>query len=116
MDVNVTCRHIDVTDALREHAFDKVEHALSSFPRIMDVHVILDVEKYRHKAEIVAHAKNHITVEAEHESDDMYVSIDHAVDKAAKQLRRLRDKVQDHKAKDKLSKVHMDLQREAEPD
>ena len=72
----------------------------------------LSREKYRHIAEVVVQAKNHIRVEAKEVSDDMYASIDNAVHKAAKQLRRLRDKIQDHKAQPKLSEIELASQGE----
>ena len=116
MQISVTGRHMDITDAIRTYAHDKVEDELAEFPRVVNVHVILDIEKYRHLAEIVVQAANHIQVDARAESDDMYVSIDGAVDKAAKQLRRLRDKIQSHKTRDKLSDIEVEAdQGEAEP-
>lgn len=97
MNINVTCRHMEVTDSLRDHATSRVTESLSEFPRVEDVHVILDVQKINHIAEVVIRAKNHIHVEAREETSDMYASIDAAVEKAHKQLRKRRDKIQDHK-------------------
>ena len=110
MQISVTCRHMDITDAIRSYAHEKVEQDLSEFPRIVSVHVILDVEKYRHSAELVVSASNHIQVEAKDVSDDMYVSIDAAVDKTARQLRRHRDKVQDHKSRERLADVDIEIE------
>jgi putative sigma-54 modulation protein len=109
MQISVTGRHLDITDAIRDYASDKVAHGLADFTRVESVHVILDVEKYRHIAEIVVQAKNHIRVDARDESDDMYASIDSAVDKAQKQLRRLRDKIQDHKSREKLAHIELEM-------
>jgi putative sigma-54 modulation protein len=100
---------MDITDAIRSHVYDKLTDELAEFPRVLNVHVILDVQKYRHLAEIVVQASSHISVEGKHESDDMYVSIDGAIDKAAKQLRRRRDKVQDHKARETLAEVEQEV-------
>ena len=97
MKVNVTCRHMDLTDALRVHAEGAVGDVLSNFPRIEHVHVILDVQRHIHLAEVIIQGKDRIRVEGKTESDDMYHSIDSAVDKAARQLRKHRDKSQDHK-------------------
>jgi putative sigma-54 modulation protein len=98
MNITVTCRHMDMTDALRGHAEAKVRESLSEFPRVEDVHVILDVQrKIHHVAEVVVRAKNHVHAEATEETSDMYTSIDGAVDKVHRQLRRKRDKIQDHK-------------------
>ena len=97
MQVEVTGRHIDVTPAIKEYVLDRCEHDLHEFPRIESVHVILDVEKYRQFAEVVITGSNHIRVDAKDESDDLYASINRAFERAAKQMRKLRDKVQDHK-------------------
>ncbi|MBU0679661.1 MAG: ribosome-associated translation inhibitor RaiA [Verrucomicrobia bacterium] len=114
MQISVTARHMEITDAIRDYAERRVEEAIMDFPRVENVHVILDVEKYRHKAEIVVQAANHIRVEAEAESDDMYVSIDNAAEKAQKQLRKLRDKVQDHKSRESLAAIELDVQSSSE--
>jgi len=105
MQISVTGRHVDITDAIRDYAEDKVQHDLGGFPRVEHVHVILNIEKHRHLAEVVIQARNHIRVEADHESDDMYSSIDACVEKAGRQLRRLRDKVQNHKAREGLGQL-----------
>ena len=105
MQISVTCRHMEVTPALRDHAIGKVEHDFAEFPRVESVRVILDVQRHLHKAEVVVQAKNHIRLEAEEESDDMYFSIDKAVAKAAKQLRKSRDKIQDHRHNEKLESI-----------
>jgi putative sigma-54 modulation protein len=105
MNINITCRHMEVTSALRDHAQHAVETALTEFPRIEHVHLIMDVEKYRHFAEVVVQAKNHVRVEGKEESDDMYHSIEAALNKAQKQLRKLRDKIQDHKHTESLGEL-----------
>ncbi len=115
MQVSVTCRHMDVTDALREHAHDKAAQILDQFPRIENIHIILDVEKkLRHIAEVVVRAKNHIHVEAVEETEDMYHSIDGAISKAERQLRKLRDKVQDHKHQTGLAEFEQEMLKSGE--
>jgi len=103
--ISVTGRHMDITDAIRDYTYDKLQQALAEFPRVDSVHVILDVEKYRHVAEVVIHAPNHILVEAREVSDDMYVSIDGATEKGARQLRKHWDKMSDHKSREKLGQL-----------
>lgn len=110
MQINVTGRHMEITDAIRNYVHDKLQHALAEFPRTESVHVILDIEKYRQIAEIVVQAPNHVRVEAREESADLYASIDAVVDKVNKQLRRTRDKIIDHKSREPLSQVERDLQ------
>jgi putative sigma-54 modulation protein len=63
------------------------------YPKIIEVQIIMDVQKYRHTAEVVLHCSNHITLEASAESDDMYVSVDEVVDKIARQMRKYKTRL-----------------------
>jgi putative sigma-54 modulation protein len=58
------------------------------YPRIVDVHLILDIEKYRHSAEVILRCSNHITIKASAETDDMYASLDQVVDRIARKMRK----------------------------
>src|SRR4051794_34629832 len=91
--VKVTGRHVSVTDPIKEYAISRVEHLHLDYPRIIEAHVILDVEKHRHAAEIILHCNNHITIEASHETDDMYASIDGVIAKIAQQMRKYKTKI-----------------------
>jgi putative sigma-54 modulation protein len=92
MKVDITGRHIDVTDGLRTHTEDK----LAKLERFLDgtdgeAHVVLFIEKHRHVAEIqVKHRMGTFT--GTEETGDLYVSIDSVVDKLEKQIRRFKDK------------------------
>ena len=97
MSIEVTARHMDATQKIQDYARDKASDLLDSFPRIEHIHVILDVEKKRHNAEVVIQASNHIRIEAEDSSDKMSVSVDLAIEKAEKQLRKNSDQAQDKK-------------------
>jgi putative sigma-54 modulation protein len=91
--IKVTGRHVSVTDPMKDYASSKIEHLHLDYPRIIEAHVILDVEKHRHFAEIVMHCNNHITIEASHTTDDMYASIDGVVTKIAQQMRKYKTKI-----------------------
>jgi putative sigma-54 modulation protein len=91
--VKVTGRHVSITEAIKNYALTKVEHLHLDYPRIIEAHVILDVEKHRHFAEIILHCTNHITIEASHETDDMYASIDGVAAKTAQQMRKYKTKI-----------------------
>ncbi len=91
--IHVTGRHVDITPALKEYAQKKVEHLAPDYPRIQSAHIILTIEKYRQKAEFVLHCNNHIVIEAHETTDDMYASIDLAIDKVLQQMRKHKTKL-----------------------
>lgn len=99
MSIEVTVRHMHGAPEAKSYAESKAERLMELFPRIEHIHVILDVEKHRQEAEILVQAKNHIRVEASETSDDLVNSVDVAFERAERQLRKLREKIQDHRVK-----------------
>jgi len=51
MQLNLTGHHLDITPALRDFVHNKMERVERHFDHVGNVHVILTVEKQRHKAE-----------------------------------------------------------------
>jgi putative sigma-54 modulation protein len=100
MNLNITGHHIEVTPALREYVLTKLERVTRHFDQVVDVSVLLTVEKLkekerRQKAEVTLHVKGRdIFVEQSHE--DLYAAIDQLMDKLDRQVCRHKDKVQDH--------------------
>jgi putative sigma-54 modulation protein len=97
METTFTGRHVDITPAIREYAEKKLDHIGIDFPRILNAHYILEVDKFRHIAELVLQCGNHITIEAREVSEDLYASIDCVVDKVARQMRKYKTKIQRHR-------------------
>ena len=91
--VRVTGVHVTVTEAIKDYVINKVDHIHLDYPRIIEAHVILDVVKHRHRAEIILHCANHITIEADLECDDMYAAIDGVVAKITRQMRKYKTKM-----------------------
>lgn len=96
MQVSITGRHVTVTDNIKAHLDEKLERCLGMFPRIETVHVILDMENRDYVSEIVVQAANHIRVTSTESSENMYDAIDRSIEHAERQLRKQRDKIQDH--------------------
>jgi putative sigma-54 modulation protein len=86
--IRMTGRHVTVTAAMKEYFQRKVACLHLDYPRIVEVHGILNIEKYRHTAEVILRCSNHITIKASSESDDMYTSIDQVVDRIARKMRK----------------------------
>ena len=87
MQVNITARHLELTPALANYVYKKIEKCEHFSDHLVWAQVILSVEKYRQVAELVIHASK-ITFRSKEESTDMYAAIDLAVDKMDKQLRK----------------------------
>ena len=105
MPVEVTARRLEAGADLQAYAKRKGEEVMAAFPGVEHVHVILDHEKHRNIAEVVVQAKHHVRAEATETSDNIRLSIDVAMERVEKQLRRVHDKVRDHKAAMKHTEV-----------
>lgn len=92
MQIDVTGRHLDVTDPLREYVFQKLAKLERHFDKITHVHAILSVEKNIQKAEATIHlAGGELFAEAENEN--MYAAIDSLADKLVRQVEKHKEKV-----------------------
>ncbi|RBP44569.1 putative sigma-54 modulation protein [Roseimicrobium gellanilyticum] len=92
--ITVTGRHVSVTEPMRDYAQRKVENLHLDYPRIIDAKIILDVEnKERQKAEIILHCANHITIEVDTTTGDIYSAIDESVSKIARRMRKFKTRL-----------------------
>lgn len=91
--VKVTGRHLQITEAISDYCTRKIEGLHLDYPKIIEAHVILEVAKYRHSAEVVLVCSNHITIEACEETDDMYAAIDAVTDKVGRQMRKYKTRL-----------------------
>lgn len=96
MRINVTFRHMEATDALREHAEKRVRRLAKYVHRPIDAHVILSVVKRRHIAEVILKA-DRTTMTAKEETGDLYSAIDLAGDKLEHRARKHTEKISNHK-------------------
>ncbi|MDJ0760277.1 MAG: ribosome-associated translation inhibitor RaiA [Woeseiaceae bacterium] len=99
MQLNVSGHHVEVTDSLRNYVETKVEKLERHFDIVSDVHCILTVEKLRHKAEAKV-LVNGGTIYADATEEDMYAAIDGLVDKLERRVRKHKEKLVDHHARD----------------
>lgn len=100
MNLTISGHHLEVTPALREHVLNKLDRITRHFDQVVDVNVLLRVEKMKEKerrqtAEVTLRVKGRdIFVEQAHE--DLYAAIDQLMDKLDRQVVRHKDRVQDH--------------------
>ncbi len=93
-----TGRHFEVTKAIKDFTKEKLGNHLRFMDDILEVHVVLSIEKYRHIAEITA-SGNRTTFVGKEETQDMYSSISGALEKIQKQAKRRKKKFTTRKRK-----------------
>ncbi len=96
MNITVTGRHIEVTDAIRDFATKKIQAIHIDYPRIVEARVVVDVQKDRQMAEIVLYCADHITIQASTVGTDMYASIDETVTKIMRRMRKHKTRLMKH--------------------
>ncbi len=110
MAIEITGRHMDVSETMKTYAENKALELNKEFSRIENIHVIMDVQKFRHLAEVLVQGA-HLRVEAQETSEAMYTSLDAAFEKVERQIRRVREKVQHaHRARPTLPEVEKEIQ------
>ena len=96
MQLNLTGRHVNITDPLRDYVTNKFAKLERHFDHINNVHVILDIEKLSQKAEATLHV-NGGELFATSEHADMYAAIDGLIDKLDRQVIKHKEKLSRHK-------------------
>ncbi len=97
MQIAVTFRHMESSDAVRSYVEEKLARVKKYIDEPIDAQVVLSVQKKIHnRAEVTMVAKG-LTMKSAEEKDDMYAAIDLMVDKIERQLKRYKEKLKRHK-------------------
>jgi len=94
MKISTTARHCELDPEVRIFAHQRLERLLRYFrnPRdLMEAHVVVAVEKYRHSAEITLKLR-HGEVVGREQADDARAAIELATERLEHQIRRLKEK------------------------
>ncbi len=86
MNISITFRHMDASEAIKAYAREKVAKLQKFLRQPMTAKVTLSLDKLRHVAETrVSSGGAHL--EAKESTEDMYVSIDRVIGKLERQIR-----------------------------
>jgi putative sigma-54 modulation protein len=80
MNLYLTGHHVEITPAIRDYVSSKLERITHHFDRVIDVNVILSVEKLQRRIEANVHVSGR-DIFCESANADMYAAIDSLVDK-----------------------------------
>lgn len=97
MNLTISGRHLEITDAIRSHVTTGLDRVKRHFDKVIDANVVLAIEKHRHRqiAEINLHA-NGLRINAKESSPDLYSSIDSALSKIERQVTRHKERIKRH--------------------
>ena len=101
MNLTISGHHLEVTPALRSYVTSKLDRITRHFDQVVDVRVLLSVEKQlkdkdaRQRAECNIHVKGS-DMFAESAHADLYAAVDELVDKLDRQVVRHKNRITDH--------------------
>jgi ribosome hibernation promoting factor len=80
MNLHLTGHHLQITPAIRDYVSSKLQRITNHFDHMIDVSVILSVDKLQHKVEATVHVRGR-DIFCESAAPDMYAAIDDLADK-----------------------------------
>jgi putative sigma-54 modulation protein len=95
MQLFVKGRNLEITDALRAYAEEKIQRLTRYLENIVAATVVLSIEKHRQIAEVTLRVRD-LTIRAEESTDDLYSSIDLVVEKLERQILRYKERIVAH--------------------
>ncbi len=99
MQLNLSGHHLEITPHTREYASNKFKRIKRHFSRVTQIHCILSAEKSHYKAEATVHLSQG-RLYAEAVRHDLRAALDDLVDKLDRQVRRHKEKLHDHHARE----------------
>jgi ribosomal subunit interface protein len=99
MTLRVSGKNVDIGESLRGHAQTRVGEALAKyFTGTFKGHATVEKEGIGFRTECALHLGTGITVQAVGTAQEPYISVDRAIDRIEKQLRRYKRRLSDHNA------------------
>jgi len=96
MQLQISGHHLDITSAIKNHTNEKLSKIKHHFDNVMNVNMILEVQKDVQKAEATIHLSG-ADLFAKAQSSDMYVSIDQLINKLDSQIIKHKEKLHNHR-------------------
>ena len=102
MNLQISGHHLEVSPAIREYVSQKLQKVTRHFDHVIDIHVVLSVEKLNQKAEVTLHVPGK-DIFVESIDPNLYAAVDDLTDKLDRQVQKYKQKVQDHHRGDKAA-------------
>ncbi len=95
MNIQISGQHLEITQTIEDHINKKFSRLRKHFENMVDIHIVLKVEKITHIAEATVHIR-HKNIAATANSEDMYKTINLLVNKLDHQLVKHKEKITGH--------------------
>jgi len=95
--VKVTGRHFDITDAIRQYVEKKIGHLDKHFPRLQKADLVLARENEEVRAELTVPASRGHVLVARAATRDLYTSVDTVAHRMERQVDRLKERLREHR-------------------
>jgi putative sigma-54 modulation protein len=96
MNLHLTGHHIQITPSIRDYVAAKLARITHHFDHVIDVNVVLSVEKLRQKVEASVHVRGR-DIFCESTDTDMYAAIDGLADKLDRTIIKHKEKNLEHR-------------------
>jgi putative sigma-54 modulation protein len=96
MNLNLTGHRLEITPAIRDYVMAKLDRVTRHFDDVIDVNVVMSVDKLRHKVEVNLHTRGK-DIHVEAIEPDMYAAIDALADKLDRQVLKHKEKRELHR-------------------
>ncbi|WP_298859672.1 ribosome-associated translation inhibitor RaiA [uncultured Gimesia sp.] len=97
MQVAITCRHGSVSDGLRDYITGKSEKLLKYFERVTAIQVTIDQGQNQNRVEILVDAEHKHNFVAHADGDEVKPNFQSALSKMEHQIKKYKEKIQDHR-------------------
>ena len=96
MNLQLTGHHLEITPSIRGYVTSKLERITRHFDNVIDVNVIMSVDKLQQRIEANVHVRGR-DIFCESIDENMYAAIDNLVDKLDRQIIKHKEKTVDHR-------------------
>jgi len=96
MNLHLTGHHLEITPAIRGYISSKLQRITHHFDHVIDVNVVLTVEKLQRRIEASVHVRGK-EIFCESADADMYAAIDGLVDKLDRTIIKHKEKSLEHR-------------------
>lgn len=106
MELQITGRHLEVTEAIRSYIEKKIKKLEHFSHRIISVHVILQIQRFNHIVEITVRGKD-LDLIVKENAESMYGAFDQALDRVVIAVERHEEKEKGRKRENRIARERL---------